>query len=192
MDRDLDGIDLQILEILQANARMSIEEIGKRIGLTKTPTAARIRSMERRGIITGYCARVDAAKVGLPLMAFVAVSLREHSDATRTAFARMVCDLPTVLECYYVSGASDLLLKVRVESIDRYNKEIIDTIANSGHVAKFETNFVMSVSKETAALPLSRLEPRRSRRRGRRSSKSGSPPRGAGPADHDFGYDSRI
>ena len=159
MADDFDAKDLRILEGLQRDARTPIEDISRQIGLTKTPTASRIRKLEQRGVIERYAARLNPEKLGLLVTAFLAVTLTDHSVETRETFAAAVCSIPHVLECHFVTGDADLLLKVRVTSIRDFQREIIDTISKSGRVATMVTSIVMGTLKEEGSLPLPPRDP---------------------------------
>ena len=150
----IDGTDLRILEILQRDARTPIEALARQIGLTKTPAASRIRKLEERGVIQKYGARLNPEMIGLPVAAFLAVTLTSHSEQARKEFAQKVCALPNVLECHFITGETDVLLKVRVTSIADYQRDVIDMISRSGRVATMVTSIVMSTLKEDGALPL--------------------------------------
>ena len=154
-----DAKDLHILQVLQRDARTPIEDIGRQIGLTKTPTASRIRRLEQRGVIERYAAQLNPEKLGLLVTAFLAVTLTDHSVETREAFAAAVCVMPHVLECHFVTGNADLLLKVRVTSISDFQREIIDSISKSGRVATMVTSIVMGTLKEEGSLPLPHRDP---------------------------------
>jgi Lrp/AsnC family transcriptional regulator, leucine-responsive regulatory protein len=157
MGDKLDAKDLHILGVLQRDARTPIEEVARQIGLTKTPTASRIRKLEERGIIERYAARLNPEKLGLLVTAFVSVTLTDHTITSREAFATTVLTLPHVLECHFVTGDADLLLKVRVTSIADFQHEVIETISRSGRVATIATRIVMSTLKEDGPLPLPAL-----------------------------------
>jgi len=106
----VDATDAAILHELKQNARASAAEIGKRVALSAPAVAERIRKLERAGVIAQYTVRLDRAKCGSPLLAFLLVRIEgtRHAQAFRGAAAA----LPGVLECHHVTGTYDYLLKV--------------------------------------------------------------------------------
>jgi Lrp/AsnC family leucine-responsive transcriptional regulator len=110
----LDATGWQILRALQDNARISFTELGRQVGLSAPAVAERVRKLEDAGIITGYHAEVNAAKVGFPILAIIRIG------STGLAFnkcAEAVKDMPEVLECHRITGADCFYLKVMVQSI---------------------------------------------------------------------------
>ena len=106
-------IEQRILAALERDARLSFAELGERVGLSKTPAWARVRDLERRGLIRGYHAQIAPAALGLEIHAFVHVKIRSvASDAFETA----VNAHPAVLECHTTAGDADYLLHVLVAS----------------------------------------------------------------------------
>ncbi|MCS6848358.1 MAG: Lrp/AsnC family transcriptional regulator [Anaerolineae bacterium] len=109
----LDKTGLELLRLLQEDARMSFAELGKRVGLTAPAVAERVRRMEEAGIIAGYHARVSAAKLGLEIRAFIRVSDCEPCER----LVELVKTLPEVLECHMLTGSDSYILHVVVASI---------------------------------------------------------------------------
>lgn len=111
----LDDIGWRILEELQADARLSFAELGRRVHLSTPAVSERVRRMEEAGIIAGYHARIDPAAVGLAIRAMVRIK------ANRMSYERVrhaVQDVPEVVECHHLTGADDLLLTVLVRSVE--------------------------------------------------------------------------
>ncbi len=113
-ERGLDSIDWRILRELQADARLSYNELARRISLSSPAVAERVRRMEDAGVIAGYHARVDPAKVGLPVMALIQLRCAPGKCLLRTASPN---DFPEVLEMVKVSGPRCSVLKVVAASI---------------------------------------------------------------------------
>src|SRR5271166_1247293 len=111
---EIDETGWHILEELQENGRLSFAELGRRAGLTLPAVAERVRKMEDAGIITGFRAEVDPAKIGLPITAFIRISI--VGDVFNSV-ARSVVSMPEVLECHRGTGADSFTLKVVVESV---------------------------------------------------------------------------
>ncbi len=127
---ELDRLDIAILEALQENARMPLSEVGRRIGLSQLATSERVKRLEERGIIAGYGARVDAAALGLGMMAIIRLkTTHEHIKPALKAFAEM----PHVIEVHRLTGEDCFLLKVLVPTPGQL-ETIVDTIARFGAV----------------------------------------------------------
>ncbi len=133
----LDKTSWQILEELQQNGRVSFAELGRRVGLTLPAAAERVRKMEDAGIITGFHAEVDPAKIGLPIAAFIRISVVGDVFAR---VAKAVRDMPEVLECHRGTGADSFTLKVAVESV-RHLERVIDELTPFGTTS---TSIVLS------------------------------------------------
>ena len=113
-ERALDSIDWQILRELQADARLSYNELARRIGLSSPAVAERVRRMEDAGVIAGYHANVDPSKVGLPVMALIQMKCDPGKCLLKTASPD---DYPELLEMVKVSGPHCSVLKVAAASI---------------------------------------------------------------------------
>lgn len=110
----LDATGWKLLAELQADARLSLAELGRRVGLTPPGVADRLRRLEEAGIITGYRVEIDAAKLGLPLTAFVRFTSTQQDYAAVDA---VISSLPEVLECHRVTGTDCYIMKVVVSSV---------------------------------------------------------------------------
>lgn len=133
----LDDIGLRILLELQANARVSYSELGRRVGLTPPAVAERVRRMEETGIITGYRAEIDAGRVGLPLTALIRVT---HRGVNCLELGRIVAEYPEVLECHRITGAESYIMKVALRSV-QHLQELIDRLMPYGETV---TSIVLS------------------------------------------------
>jgi Lrp/AsnC family leucine-responsive transcriptional regulator len=118
----------QILEELQQNGRLSFAELGRRVGLTLPAVAERVRKMEDAGIITGFRAEVNPATIGLPIAAFIRISVVGDVFAR---VAQAVLYMPEVLECHRGTGADSFTLKVAVESVQHLER-LIDKLTPFG------------------------------------------------------------
>ncbi len=126
----LDPVDIAILEALQENGRIGMSELGRRIGLSQPATSERVKRLEERGIITGYGARIDAAALGLGMVAVIRLrTTHEHIRASLALFAEM----PQVIEVLRLTGEDCFILKVLVPTPAEL-EAIVDTIARFGAV----------------------------------------------------------
>jgi Lrp/AsnC family leucine-responsive transcriptional regulator len=113
MNRSLDQIDWRIITELQRDGRVSYNQLGRRINLSPPAVAERVRRLEETGVITGYQARVDPTRAGLPLTAFVQMRCAHGHCLLKTSTAD---DLPEVYEVHKLSGNFCTMLKVRAAS----------------------------------------------------------------------------
>ena len=136
-ERLLDETGWHILEALQENARLSFSELGQRVGLSSPAVAERVRRMEDAGIISGYRAEINTAKIGYPITAI----MRMHSQGDRcTRLNAQVREIPEVLECYRVTGEDCHFMKVMVSSVEHL-ESLIDRLSMYGQVT---TSIVLS------------------------------------------------
>jgi Lrp/AsnC family transcriptional regulator, leucine-responsive regulatory protein len=144
---ELDSIDRRLLEELQADARLSMAELGRRVSLSAPAVAERVQRLERAGVITGYRAQVDPKRIGYPVAAVVRVR-----PATRQLhkIPEIALDTPEVVECYRITGEDCFLLKLHLRSIDDL-EEILDRFALVGQTT---TSIVHSSPVANRALPL--------------------------------------
>src|SRR5437879_7871838 len=110
----IDAIDRQILAVLQADASLSVAEIGQRVGLASTPCWKRIERLEAEGVIQKRVAIVDPEKIGLGVTVFVSIETGDHSQAWLTHFAEVVEAMPEVMEFYRMAGDVDYMLRAVV------------------------------------------------------------------------------
>lgn len=120
----LDDIGWKILNELQQNARISFTELGRRVSLSVPAVTERVHKMEEAGIILGYRAQIDPARVGLPILAFINVKV---GGENLTHFMEVAASHPEVLECHRVTGAESFLLKAAVSSVTHLER-LLDTL----------------------------------------------------------------
>jgi Lrp/AsnC family transcriptional regulator, leucine-responsive regulatory protein len=148
----LDEKDLQILRLLQGNARITIREISEEVHLSTTPVHERIRRLEESGIIKEYVTILDPAKVKKGLMVICYVSLRQHSKNAGAKFIKAINELDEVIECLTISGQFDFMLKVVAESMDKYYDFHVNELSQLENVGNVQSVFVMGVVKQTHRL----------------------------------------
>lgn len=155
---DIDKVDLQLLKHLQADGRMSVVELSKRVNLSPTPCTQRIKRLEEAGVITGYHARLSPAALGQALMVFVTVKLRGTDEATLEKFNAAVKPVKQILECHMVGGGFDYLLKIRVQDMGEYREILGGVIGALPMVEGTHSYFVMEEVKESPLLPLTQAK----------------------------------
>ena len=148
---NLDKIDVQILERLQANSRTTWSELSNDLGLTAPAIAERSRKLEERGIIQGYHAQLEPERLGCGLLAYIAVQLR-HPDA-RQPFLDRIQTMPEILECHHMSGEDDYWLKVRCANTTALEQIIRQEFQPHAGI-KTRTTIVLSSPKDTPNLPI--------------------------------------
>lgn len=147
----IDEIDRKILIILQGNARTSNADIARAVSMAPSAVLERVRKLERRGVITGYEARIDPSAVELDLTAFTFVKTDEPVGAIDTG--EQLAAVPGVQEVHYVAGTAAYLIKVRAPDT-RALADLLKVIGRLSTVRDTNTTVVLQTVKETGALPL--------------------------------------
>lgn len=144
----LDRFDQSILAALAEDGRMSITDLAARIGLSKSPTQARLRRLESTGVIMGYRALLDPISLGLDHVAFVEVRLNDTREAALRAFNAAVQNIPEIEQAHMIAGNFDYLLKVRTRDMAQYRAFLGDVVSTMPHVAATSTFVAMEAVKE--------------------------------------------
>ena len=152
---DVDLFDRKILDILTVEGRISVTELARRIGLSKSPTQARLKRLEESGVIRGYRALYDPIRLGRDHVAFVEVKLTDTREAALAAFNAAVMRVPEVEQCHLIAGAFDYLLKVRTAGMTGYRAVLAEKISTLPHVANTSTYVAMQAVKEEGLSPVS-------------------------------------
>lgn len=141
--------DAAILAALERDARLSFADLGERVGLSKTPTWARVRALEQAGAIAGYRAEIEPGALGLDLHAFVEVRIRstQHRE-----FEQAVLAHPAIIECYTTAGQADYLLHVLVASVGALDALLRDDVSRMPGVERLSTTVGMKTIKRGAML----------------------------------------
>jgi len=149
----MDQTDAKILDLLQANAALSVKEVAEQTGLDETSCADRISRLEDDGVILDRVALLDPRKVGANMTVFVAITTPEHSQDWLDQFHRAVEGFPEVVEFYRMSGQVDYLLRVVVPDIDAYDRFYKKLIAST-KLKDVSSTFALEQIKYTTKLPL--------------------------------------
>lgn len=150
----MDKTDIGILRALQEDGRASAQQLSERVGLSTAPVWRRVKALESAGVIQGYTAQVDRSKVGLQGCMFAQISLERHTASTVELFERSVRDAPEILECYAVTGDSDFLLKILVESPEAYDRFLHRFLFNLPGIRQTRTIVALREIKHEVRLPL--------------------------------------
>ncbi|MDZ4680830.1 MAG: Lrp/AsnC family transcriptional regulator [Saprospiraceae bacterium] len=130
------------------------KEVAAQLNMTTTPVYERIKRMEEDGYIRKYVALADKDKLGLSLLAFCNVSLKEHARDALLNFEEQVRGLPEVIECYHIAGLFDYLLKVVVTDMAAYQHFIVNKLAAFDNIGNVQSMFVMTEIKYSTRLPV--------------------------------------
>ena len=150
----LDETDLQILRILQKNAKLTTKELADAVHLTPTPVFERQKRLERQGYIRRYVAVLDPEKLNQGLLVFCKVKLKQINHEIADAFTRRIMRIPEVTECYNTSGAYDYLLKVRASDMKQYHEFVLNKLGDIESLGSIESTFVMSEVKQNHGINL--------------------------------------
>jgi DNA-binding Lrp family transcriptional regulator len=154
MSKALDRVDCRILDELQGDARVSNQELAKRVGLSPAPCWRRLRRLEEEGFISGYATLLNGPAVGLPILAYTLVSLENHHPETIREFDQLVKDRPEILECHSMSGPNDYLLRIVAASMEAYERFMSSHVLQIKAVRAVNTSFVLRTKKYTTRLPV--------------------------------------
>lgn len=144
----LDRLDHAILRALSVDGRMSVAELARRVGRSKTPTQARLRRLEQTGVIRGYRATLDPIALGVAHVAFIEVKLLDTRETALDAFNDAARQVPEIEECHLIAGGFDYLLKVRTQDITSYRRVLAESISSLPYVASTSTFVAMGAIKE--------------------------------------------
>lgn len=147
----LDPINRRILTELLANARIPVTELARKVGLSKTPTALRIRQLEDAGLITGYRVMLSPVKLGLTHVTYVELRMTDTRQPALEAFNAAVRRIPEVEECYMIAGGFDYLLKLRSRDMAHYRQIMADHISGLPHVHATSSHVAMEAVVEQGA-----------------------------------------
>lgn len=155
--KPLDRTDRKILEALQADGRLTNQDLAARVALSPSPCLRRVRALEEAGVIRQYVALVDPLKIGLGLCAYVTVKLEKKGKMPIDQFTRSVQAWPEVVACYAMTGDMDYLLRVQVADLDHYSRFVMDKLLKQPGVLDVTSNFVLERVKDTTEIPLAHL-----------------------------------
>lgn len=154
----LDAVDLRLLRALQTHGRATYDELSQLVGLSASATLRRVHRLEQEGFITGYAARVDPAKVGIHLTAYINVRLEKHRETGKRGpsddFGASVQTWAEVVDCMALTGDMDYLLRVVVSDMDHFSRFVMEKLLRHPAVQDCKSSFVLNQVKSTSVLPL--------------------------------------
>jgi Lrp/AsnC family leucine-responsive transcriptional regulator len=145
---DLDRFDRAILSALAVEARISVTELARRIGLSKSPTQTRLKRLEEVGYIRGYRAVLDPIRLGLDHVAFVEVKMVDTREGTLAKFNAAVAAIPEIEQAHLIAGNFDYLLKVRTQDMHSYRRVLAEKVSTLPGVSATSTFVAMEAVKE--------------------------------------------
>lgn len=144
----LDETDQKIIQLLQKNAKMSIQTMSEELNITKTPIYERIKRLEKEGVIQQYVAIIDEDKIERGMYVFCSVSLDSQRLDQIEQFKESVRSIPEVKECYLMGGTSDFLMKVRVKDLNDYHQFASGKLATLKNISQIKSTFVLDTVKK--------------------------------------------
>jgi DNA-binding Lrp family transcriptional regulator len=149
-----DAIDLRILRELQTDASLSNVALAQRVGLSPSPCLARVKALEKQGLIRQVVALLDAQQLGLHLNVFISISLKQQTRAALQEFEALVCARDEVMECYLMTGDADYLIRVALPDMAALERFIIEQLSPMKMVEKIRSSFALKQVRYKTALPL--------------------------------------
>jgi len=147
---DMDEFDRKIVAVLRKDGRITFTDLAQQVGLSKTPCQQRVRRLVESGVIVGFRAIVDPAKLGLDHVAFTEVKLSDTREEALKEFNAAVRRISEVEECHMIASSFDYLLKVRTADIRKYRTVLGEKISGLPHVASTSTFVAMETVRESA------------------------------------------
>ena len=150
----LDDVDLQILQDLQDDGRITNVELAKRAGISAPPCLRRVRALEKAGVVRGYHANLDAEALGYNVHVFAFVGLASQAEVDLQAFEEMVAEWPQVRECHMLMGEIDFLLKIVAHDWDDFQKFLTSKLTPAKNVSHVKTALSIRSAKKLAGVPV--------------------------------------
>jgi Lrp/AsnC family leucine-responsive transcriptional regulator len=149
----LDEISRAIVSALAGDGRASYQTIANQVGLSRPAVMERVKRLEEQGVISGYTARLDRAKIGRPITAFVTVRYPSSTHVGTEPWIKALEAHPDVLECHHVAGEDCYILKVAVESVERL-QDVLRALRPANEPATTRTTIVLStIFEKPGVLP---------------------------------------
>ncbi len=150
----MDAIDRRILAILQADASLSNVELARRVHLSPSPCLARVKALEKAGVIRGHVALLDPKALGLNLNVFISISLKQQTRDALEAFEQAIRTREEVMECYLMTGNEDYLIRVAVADMEALERFIIERLSPMPQVENIRSSLALKQIRYKTALPL--------------------------------------
>ncbi|HVU82454.1 MAG TPA: Lrp/AsnC family transcriptional regulator, partial [Rhodanobacteraceae bacterium] len=151
---NLDSIDRRLLAELQREGRVTNVELAHRVGLTAPPCLRRVRALEEGGVIRGYHADLDGAKLGYTITVFAMVSLKSQAEEDLKAFEQHMRALADVRECHMLNGEIDFILKIVSKDLQSFQEFLTSKLTPAPNVASVKTSLTIRTAKQQPGVPL--------------------------------------
>ena len=139
---EIDDIDHQVLDLLQADARMTNSELANRVGIAQSTCIQRVRNLVARGVITGFHAKVNRAATGYGLQVLISVTLRATARQQLAAFMAEMKALPEVQQVFFLGGSEDFILHLATTDSDHVREFVLENLSANPAVANTRTNII--------------------------------------------------
>ncbi len=151
---EFDKIDVKLLKMLQADARLPLSQMADQAGLSTSACHRRIKLLEQSGVIAGYGASLDRHILGYPMEFFVEVSLTRLSEDELSEFEKAVEAIPEILQCHLMSGQSDYMLRIAARSTRDYERIHRNRLAKLPNVARIQSSLALRTVKAWTGYPV--------------------------------------
>ena len=151
----MDAIDARLLSALQRDGRQTVTDLAAAIGLSPTPCARRLARLEAEGVIEGYSARVDQARIGFPVSVFIQVELESQSKDAIDTFERAVRGFERVMECHLMTGTRDILMRVVAADLADFDRFLEDKLMRVPGIRSMRSSFALRTMVRRQVLPVS-------------------------------------
>ncbi len=153
----LDPIDLRILVALQRDGRLTNQKLAEAVGLSPSPCLARVKRLQKRGLIRGYGARLDLDGLVGPVHVVTEFTLKDHGREDFARFERAISGVPFAMEALLMSGGYDYLVRFVVRDLGHYQDVVEDLIGREAGIARYFSYVVIKRVHERAEIPLTEL-----------------------------------
>jgi len=150
----LDDKDIQLLRLLQKNAKLTVKELAKEINLSPSPVFERVKRLEQEGYVRKYAAVLDPDKLNRGFTVFCQIKLKIHDRSIGYDFVNEIIEIEEVAECYNISGDFDFLLKVQVRDMKHYQDFVFNKLGSVDSIGSTHSTFVMAEVKNNHGLTI--------------------------------------
>jgi DNA-binding Lrp family transcriptional regulator len=150
----LDDKDVQLLRLLQKNAKLTVKELAKEVNLSTSPVFERVKRLEQEGFVKRYAAVLDAEKLNRGFTVFCQIKLKIHDRSVGYDFVKEILEIEEVAECYNISGDFDFLLKVQVRDMKHYQDFVFNKLGSVDSIGSTHSTFVMAEVKNNHGITI--------------------------------------
>lgn len=151
---ELDEKDVQLLRLLQKNAKLTVKELAREVNLSPSPVFERVKRLEQEGYVKKYSAILDAEKLNRGFTVFCQIKLKIHDRSVGYDFVKEILEIEEVAECYNISGDFDFLLKVQVRDMKHYQDFVFNKLGSVDSIGSTHSTFVMAEVKNNHGLTI--------------------------------------